>query len=256
MWKDETLGPGLKRVLLRCLVLADKAVATDLRAARVRIKRARAVLRMAEALGAPWAATARRDLARLARNLGATRNHRVVVDLAGACVPALKGKARLCALALIETPCPSPNLAEWTRALARHRASLASKPWPTPKRDQLDAVLDASLRQARRQARHAAKGDSFHTWRTSVITLREQLNVVDVRLTRKARTARTHLHRVARILGDAGDWQTLIDALSNRHLPAACTGGRRRLIKHARRRQRDCLRKALGFWKRLPDFQR
>lgn len=249
MWHGESLGPGLRRVVLRCLTLSGQLAPGDLRAARVRLKRARAALHLAAHLGVPWALHARRALSRMGRHLGPARDRAAAAERARACANSLGGKAALCARAVARISQATPELAAWTASLERFRKSLESKSWPALERRRLAPALASAYRRLHDKARHAKSGRSFHPWRKAAIDLREQLNVVDPFLDSRTRAARTRLHHVARSLGLAGDWDTFIAMLDDDTLPGVPSSGRRRLARHARTERKAALRTARRAWR-------
>ncbi|OIQ98869.1 CHAD domain protein [mine drainage metagenome] len=249
--KGESLGPGLRRVVLRCVTLSGQLAPGDLRAARVRLKRARAALHLAAHLSVPWALHARRTLARMGRHLGPARDRAAAAERARACAESLSGKAALCARAIARIPPATSELAAWIASLERFRKSLESKSWPVLKRRSLAPALAAAYRRLHHKARRAESGHSFHPWRKAAIDLREQLNVADPFLDSRTRAARTHLHHVARNLGLAGDWDAFIAMLDDNTLPGVPRSGRRRLARHARTERKAALRSARRAWRRF-----
>jgi CHAD domain-containing protein len=256
LWQHEALGAGLQRVLFRCLDLAAKAVPEDVHRARLALKRARAILRLGEALGLVWAGAARARLARHARRLGIARDWAVVSGLARECAPGLRGEAQRCAQAVAGAPpiAGAVRLAAWSRWLGSERGRLVLCPWPALTRHRLRRVLAKSVRRARKQSR--AAGDTpgagaLHEWRKAVIVLREQLYVLQPLVVRPQVRLAAQLHEVARKLGAAGDWQMLIDAVRGPSRRTALEGGPGRLIAHAHDARHRAIAQARGAWSPL-----
>ena len=256
LWQHEALGTGLQRVLLRCLELAAEAAPENVHRARLALKRARAVLRLGEALGLPWAGAARCRLARHARRVGTARDWVVVAGVARESALILRGDAKRCALAVAGAPptAGAVRLSAWSRWLINERVRLAACPWPALTRRRLRRVLAKSERRARRHSRAAGNAPgagALHEWRKAVIVLREQLYVLQPLVLRPQVRLAARLHEVARKLGAAGDWQMLIDAVRGPSRRTALEGGPGRLIAHAHDARHRAIAQARDAWSPL-----
>jgi CHAD domain-containing protein len=280
LWQHEAFGAGLQRVLRRCVELAARVAGEDAHRARLALKRARAVLRVAEAMRIAWARPERRRLAAHARKLAAARDWAVVTELARKCAPDLPRAAQRRAAALVALQCmvAGVRLAAWSRWLIAERERLGvSRPrrararllpkaelelgapgfrcvWPRLSRRELRRAIAKSVRVVRRRGRldlDRASEDELHEWRKAVIVLREQLYVLRPLLLPEAGGVAGRLRRLARKLGAAADWMMLIDAARGptRRVPAATGLGR--LIAHARRKRHRALVEAEVAWRAL-----
>ena len=256
LWQHEAMGAGLQRVLLRCLELAAAVAPKDVHRARLALKRARAILRVGEALGLPWAGTARVRLARHARRLGTARDWVVVAGVARECALILRGDAKRCALAVADAPpiAGAVRLSVWSRWLVSERVRLAGCPWPALTRRRLRRALAKSVSRVRKHSR--AAGDTpgagaLHEWRKTVIVLREQLYVLQPLVVRPQARLAVRLHHVARKLGAAGDWQMLIDAVRGPSRRTVLEGGPGRLIAHAHDARHRAIAQARNRWSAL-----
>ncbi|MFI5356424.1 MAG: CHAD domain-containing protein [Opitutales bacterium] len=239
----ESIGGGLRRVLLDCLERAQRVAAEAegseverVHEARLALKRVRAVLRLADACGLSWAQEARARIASLSRELGSVRDPTVVTSAArrlGSAVP-IAGTA---------SPTCWP---EWGRRLAAERRRLSRCRWPGVTRAVCHAALAGSVQRLERRERNAAAGfdaSRLHEWRKAVIGLREKLNVTRALLTRRQQSHAARLHEVARRLGTAQDLALLI-AAAKVHLPRAM---RLDLVKLAQRKRRRAVKQARRF---------
>jgi CHAD domain-containing protein len=233
----EAMRAGLRRVLLRCVTCAGavadrEGIASErVHAGRVAVKRARAVLRLAEAAGARWAPEARRRLAKQARTLAGLRDAEVMAETA----------RRLGAVVLRQPD--GFSWPKWKAALAAEVRRRAGDRWPVMRRLQWKVALAESVRrmhEAQWEARHSAKPERLHEWRKTVIVLREQLNVLRPRLTPPECRLAERLHLIARRLGSVQDLSLVIKAQKRR----AKNGNDGRLLAKARRDRRRAIRLA------------
>lgn len=254
LWSHRSLQAELHRVLRDCLACAVAAVPRDVHRARLALKRARAVLRLAEVCGVDAAAARRRQLARHARRLAAARDQTVVAELARQCAAEFRGDARRCALAVAASAGLEPKViawASWMRRLKEEGDRLGRQPWPAMNRGHLRRALAKSVRRARKT--HVARtgeasAEELHEWRKAVIMLREQLYVLRPLLSRPQRGLPLRLHELARRLGAVGDWRMVIKAMVGTHAHVEVSTGRGRLIAHAQERRHRAIKQACRQW--------
>jgi CHAD domain-containing protein len=257
LWQHEAMTAGLRRVLLKCLHLAAEAVPEDVHRARLALKRARAVLRLAERCGVTDARRARHELARHARRLAGMRDQAVVAKLAEGWAPALRGDARHCAVAVAGAAVAKPRSLSWpvwSRWLALEQRRLAKKPWPALSRQKLRRLLAKFVRRAHKRdsaARRCPGPPKLHEWRKAVISLREQLYVLAPLLVPAHREVPVRLHGVARKLGAAGDWQMLIEVMRGSRWRGRAARGRGAAILRAQEQRERALREARREWAAL-----
>lgn len=215
--RRESIRGGLSRVLLGCLDRANQAMAAAggadeveaVHQARVALKRARAVLRLGEAAGIDWAGPARRRLARRARDLAVVRDEAVIAETASGLGVEIEFVGAMDAL----------HWQAWCRSLRAERKRLAKRPWPqlTPPACQLAlAETVRQLDESEQRLEQKNTAHRLHAWRKAVIALREQLNVLHVRLTPDQQKRAGQLHRVARQLGRVQDLALLLAAGKHR----------------------------------------
>ncbi len=208
--RGEAWGGGLRRVTLECVaeaaaVMAAPGIAEAERVHRVRVtlKRARAVLRLCAAAGCRWARPARLRLSRLARELSRTRDATVI----GA-------SRRMLGLdAGAVSTVPPVGTASWLKALAIEKRKLIRQAWPEFTLREIRQALARMVNElacAEAMAAGGFKPRRVHAWRKRVIALREQLNVLQVKLPPRQRVLKDRLHTVARKLGGAQDLALLI----------------------------------------------
>ena len=254
LWAHRALGEELQRVLRECLALAVAAVPGDVHRARLSLKRARAVLRLAEGCGLGSATTLRHQLARHARQLAAVRDQSVVTELARECATEFRGDARRCALAVAASATLEHEVirwASWIKWLSEQTDRLARQPWPVVSRQQLRRTLAKSVRRTRKThiARTGeASAEELHEWRKAVIVLREQLHVLRPLLSRPQRGLPRRLHELSRRLGAVGDWRMVINAMVGTHAHVEVSTGRGHLIAHAQDRRHQAIKQACRQW--------
>jgi CHAD domain-containing protein len=233
----EAIRAGLRRVLLRCVARAGAVADREgiasgrVHAGRVALKRARAVLRVAESAGAPWAAEARRRLARQAGVIAELRDAEVLAETARQLGAVVLHRRR-------EFSWP-----EWRNRLLAEWRRLARCHWPVMSRLRWKAALADSIRrmhETQREAKRGAKPGRLHEWRKAVIVLREQLNVLQTRLTPQERKLAKRLHQIARRLGAVQDLSLVVKA-ERRRTP---DGQRSELEDRARRVRRRAIKQA------------
>lgn len=227
---------------LECLTEAGTVMATPslaeaerIHRVRVTLKRARAVLRLFEAGGCRWARTARLRLSRLARELSRLRDAAVLSDLRRK-LRLGTGRVRTRSRAIAGV---------WFAALKAEEADLAARRWPEFKPNERRRVLAVMIDEIRRReaaARKQPKPRRVHAWRKRVIVLREQLNVLWLRLPTRQRPLVGRLQAVARKLGGAQDLSLLLATekaigagAAHPARLASLKARRRRKIKSARR---------------------
>ena len=208
--RGEAWGGGLRRVTLECIAEAAAVMATPglaeaerVHRARVTLKRARAVLRLCEATGCPWARPARLRLSRLARELSRVRDAAVMGE----------SRRKLGLEAANVAKVPLVGTEGWLQALATEERKLSRQGWTDyTVRDIRRALarMVAALARAEATAAGGFKPSRVHAWRKRVITLREQLTVLHLRLPPRQRGLQDQLHAVARKLGSAQDLALLI----------------------------------------------
>lgn len=256
--RHEPIGPGLRRVVHECVnwaLAADPAQIDEaVHEARCALKRARAVLKLGDALGVTGVKAAQRRLGRIARELSPRRDAAVaakVADRVGRKLeldPAAAGATPHAWRK--KTPAPRNWWTRWCRTLAAERGPLNQLDWGQPTMARLDAALAKASKRVRRRAKAAAETRDValaHEWRKAVIVLREQMLVTKLLLAPKSARLATRLHDLASRLGRALDYSVFESRIRRR--AAGRPGGR--VEKFGRRRQRRALRHARRDWPKL-----
>lgn len=254
IWTHRTIGGELRRVLRECLALSAVAVPGDVHRARLALKRARAVLRLAGACGLGFATAQRRLLAQHARQLGSMRDQAVVAELARDWAAKVRGVERRCAFAIAENATvelPVINWVNWIAWLTEERERLASETWSVIGRRQLQRALAKAVRRVRKThivGTGEASAEELHEWRKAVIVLREQLYVLGPLLSRPQRRLPQRLHELSRRLGAVGDCRMVISAAAAIRVPFEASAGRGPLIVRAQERRDKAIREAARLW--------
>ena len=265
----EEVGAGLRRILDDCLRCAarnrarlpgEKAV----HEARQALKRARAILRLAQKFEVKGAKTRRRRLSALGRELSAWRDEAVVAKTAGALIRFPDGETRA-ALAGLRAR-PKSGLSQrtamgrwwrgWQRRLETERRSLDRLAWS--ERAACD-VRPALHRQAKR-IKHCAKAarksprdlPAAHEWRKATIVLREQVRVLRPVLgAAMADALYARLHRLSRRLGQAIDHHLVTEHIRGRTWPVNLRAGLRQLERAGKHERHRALKRAHQSWPKL-----
>ena len=259
--RREPIGAGLGRVVRECVVWAGKGDPVQIDAAvhkaRRALKRARAVLRLAEDLGVAGAKVAQRRLARIGRELSPRRDAAVVAKMAGRVGEKLRDRAPA-GVSPGATRAGAADRLWWTRwrkTLAAELRRLDRIDWGRPTAAAVQPALALAAKRVRQWARAArTSGDvaSVHEWRKAVIVLREQMLVVKARLAPRAGAAAlaSRLHDLASRLGEVMDCHVFEIRMRGGEVGPA-RAGRARLEKFARKRERRALRRARRAWPKL-----
>ncbi|HWA85312.1 MAG TPA: CHAD domain-containing protein [Opitutus sp.] len=257
--RREAIGAGLRRVVRECCGRAMQRGAgapTDeaVHAARRGLKRARAALRLEEKLGVPDAHAARKRLSAIARELSARRDATVAAHVArrlGLKLEGVAGRERVAAPNCVSSNGDAAWWRAWRQKLAAEDSRLPGAEGEDSSPAAVRGVLHHFAKRVCRRARRAAeKRDigSMHEWRKAVIVLREQLHIVRPLLEAEELCLGGKLHKLARRLGKATDYNVL-----KRQVESGGDGRavRRRLRSAAMERRGRAMRKAREKWPKV-----
>jgi hypothetical protein len=265
--RDEEIGAGLRRTLAECLeraaqnrtrVPGEKTVHESRRA----LKRARAILRLAEQFDIRGAKAGRRRLSELGRELSPLRDQAVVVKTAGALVRFPDAGTRAALAALRARTAPARGAAArkgwraWRRKLDAERRKLAQVPWREPADYELRGALHHGAKRIRRRAKAARRAPrdlaAAHAWRKATIVLREQVRVLRPALGLDVGDAlHARLHRLSHRLGQAIDHHLVVEHIGGRTWPVNLRQGLRRLEHASRHERRRALKRTHRSWPKL-----
>lgn len=225
--------------------------------ARQALKRARAVLRLGEAMGIAGAKAARRRLSRHARELSPMRDATMATKVAQRLARRLDGALQAGAMEIIAME-PTPRDATWWRAWKRKLAAEARRlgnfAWTDCTAHDLAHALRQSVKRVRRHARKALASDEIetaHDWRKAVIILREQVIALRPLLGSEASVLRAQLQELASRLGKATDFNIFAEAVRDRNLPGDLAKTRSRLKAVARSKVERAIKNARKRWPKV-----
>ncbi|HWA08476.1 MAG TPA: CHAD domain-containing protein [Opitutaceae bacterium] len=252
----EALGPGLGRVVRACLLHAAGGPAARpdekiVHRARQALKRARAVVRVAEELEVGGAVGARRRLTQLGRELSPLRDAAIVGQVGRELAKRNQAEEQRAVAAL---PASARSVARargwsaWQRRLRAEGARLQELDWGELTTRDLERVLRRGTKRIRRCAKAARREKdipSAHEWRKAVIILREQVRVLRPLLGSEAAHLQADLHRLAHRLGQAIDLHVFLIHVQGRSWPTNLRKGMKRLARRGKRERGRALRRAL-----------
>ncbi len=248
------VGPGLREVVRACVersqrIGAPRPGGEAVHATRRGLKRARAVLRLGEALNVASVKPVRRRLAKLARELSASRDSTVVTDIVKRLPEKCLDSAAKNMIARIQTKRVSPDQASWACWKKRLHAEIPAiqrLDWGEPTVVDIRRALRSAAKRMRRQAKKVrATGDisQVHAWRKAAIVLRDQLLVVRPLLGGKTEGLIREVRALAQRLGKAMDYNAVVEALRHERGHAE-----HRLVKLGEKRRQLAIAKACREW--------
>jgi hypothetical protein len=260
--RREHLGAGLARVTRDCCLGAAALAGpepdeTAIHCARKLLKRAKALLRLAQNLDIPGAKSTRRRTAVLGRQLAPRRDaavaRQVAERYARKTTRRLVADAARFAVRRLDTKRSAPQWSDWRNRLAAVASNAERLSWGEPAAaDVMEALCD-SVRRTIRRARVAAGGDIAvaHEWRKATTVLREQLLALRPIFPCDVAQAGRRLQALTRRLGHALDDAVLLKALARIRWPARRNDGRERLERAICRHQKKQLKRARRHWSKL-----
>jgi hypothetical protein len=266
---NEEVGAGLRRAVDDCLKQAVQRRARVpeekvVHEARRALKRARAILRLAEKFDVGGAKTGRRHLSQLGRELSPLRDQAVVAKTADAliCFPDAETRAALAGLRTRTKSNPAQRTAArrwwraWWRKLESQRRKLARLAWRELAEYDLQHALHHQAKRLKHRARAARKAprdlQAAHEWRKAAIVLREQVRVLRPVLgAAKADALHVRLHRLSHRLGQAIDHHLVTERISGRTWPVNLRRGLRQLKRASKHERRRALKRAHQSWPKL-----
>ena len=266
---NEEIGSGLRRTLDACLQHAAQKRAQlpgekIVHEARRALKRARAILRLAERFEVKGAKTGRRRLSALGRELSALRDQAVMAKTASILIrfPDAETRAALAGLRAPPKSSPAQRAATrrwwrgWRGKLDVERRRLDRLTWGELAEYDLQHALHHQAKRLKRRARAARRSPrdvhAAHEWRKAAIVLREQVRVLRPVLGQEAADALSaRLHRLSHRLGQAIDQHLLIEHIGGRSWPVNLRGGLRQLERASQHERRRALKRADQSWPKL-----
>jgi hypothetical protein len=266
---NEEIGSGLRRTLDACLQHAAQKRAQlpgekTVHETRRALKRARAILRLAEKFDVRGAKAGRRQLSQLGRELSPLRDETVVAKTADALIrfPDAETRVALAGLRTRTKSNPAQRAAArrwwqaWRRRLESQRRKLARLAWRELAEYDLQHALHHQAKRLKRRARAARRSPrdvhAAHEWRKAAIVLREQVRVLRPVLGQEAADALSaRLHRLSHRLGQAIDQHLLIEHIGGRSWPVNLRGGLRQLERASQHERRRALKRAHQSWPKL-----
>ena len=259
MHRIRAVGPALAEVVRACCELPAKLKThtpdePTVHVSRRALKRARAVLRLGEAIGVTRAKRARRRLTRRARELSPLRDATVAVKIEKRLAARFHDAEETSAGKVIATPPGRPGAgswAAWKRKLRLEVRRLDELEWDESTPHKVKGALRGSVRRVCRRAQEARRSHDIakaHRWRKAVIVLREQVFVVRPLLGSGAASVCEPLQELAHHLGRAMDYQVFLTAAQHRGLSGDLKKKRSRLVAVGRKKRKRSLRKARKFW--------
>jgi hypothetical protein len=265
----EEVGAGLRRALDDCLRRAARNRTAlpgekTVHEARRALKRARAILRLAERFDIRGAKTGRRQLSQLGRELSPLRDRAVMAKTAAALIrfPDAETCAALAGLRIRTKSDPAQRAAArrwwraWRRKLEAERRRLSQLAWRELAEYELRHALHHQAKRIKRRARAARQAPrdprAAHEWRKATIVLREQVRVLRPTLgTDTADALHARLHQLSHRLGKAIDHHLVAEHIGGRSWPVNLRGGLRQLERASKHEYRRALKQAHQSWPKL-----